>query len=145
MINQSKKAALIKYIKEQQTLGKPEILLPPDLFFDGYTDGRCTICVNISRPISTRCFLERVGAVQRKPEVSGIFVRFYDFLDAEEFEELWISGDSIYLITTANLDTVRRWFEDFEVSDVWIEQKASNFAGLPSMPEGSQLMAVWWD
>ena len=74
-----------------------------------------------------------------------MFVRFYDFSDAEEFEECWIGSDSIYVVTTASLETVREWFSDFEVSDVWKENDCSKFVGLPKMPNGSQLIAVWWD
>ena len=145
MIDQSKKQTLIKHIKQQGVLGDKELLLSPELYFDGYDDPHCTICANNSKPISTSKFASRLQELEKRPNVSSVFVRFYDFSDAEEFEECWIGSDSIYVVTTANLETVREWFSDFEVSDVWKENDCSKFVGLPKMPNGSQLIAVWWD
>ena len=66
--------------------------------------------------------------VQKRHDVSAVFVRFYDDSDAEEFEDSWIHSDTIYLVTKASLDAVRSWFSDFEVSDVWVESDLSKFA-----------------
>ncbi len=145
MINQIKKRALIEQIKRLETAGEKEILLSPDLYFDGYDDSHCTICANNSKPISASQFHARLREIQKRPEVSAAFVRFYDFSDAEECEDIWISSDSIYVVTTADLETVRDWFSDFEVSDVWIESDLSKFIGLPNIQNGSKLIAVWWD
>jgi hypothetical protein len=145
MIDQSKKRALIDHIKRQGTSGEKEILLSPDLYFDGYDEAHCTICANNSNSIPTSRFAARLREIQGRPDVAAVFVRFYDFLDAEESEDCWISSDSIYVVTTANLKTVRAWFSDFEVSDVWAENDYSKFVGLPKMPDDSQLIAAWWD
>jgi hypothetical protein len=145
MIDQSKKQSLIERIKQLAAPGEKEILLSPDLYFDGYDEPHCTICANNSKSISTSEFAARLQEVQKRPDVSNLFVRFYDFSDAEECEEIWINSDSVYVVTTANLEAVREWFSDFEVSDVWVETDYSKFIGLPKMPNGSQLIAVWWD
>jgi hypothetical protein len=46
--------------------------------------------------------------------VSGVFVRFYDYLDALEFEEAWVGSDTVCVITSAELAQVQGWFADFE-------------------------------
>jgi hypothetical protein len=145
MIDQIKKRALIEHIKQRKTSAAEELLLPPDLFFDGYDDKHCVICANNSEPITTSDFASRLLQVRHKPEVSGVYVRVCDFSDAEEFEECWITSDSIYVVTTARVGKVREWFSDFEVSDIWEEKDHSQFGGLPLLSKDSRLIAVWWD
>lgn len=145
MIDQSKKRALIEHIKQRRTPDGKEILLIPDLYFDGYDDNHCTICANNSDSISTSRFAARLREVQEKPDVSAVFVRFYDYSDAEEFEDCWIGSDSIYIITKASPEIVRQWFSDFEFSDVWVENEPSKFTDLSEIPDGFHLLAVWWD
>jgi hypothetical protein len=145
MINQSKKKALIEHIKQRQTSDERELLLSPVLYFDGYDDDQCTICANSSDPVSTAVFAARLQQIQERPDVSAVFVRFYDYLDAEESEDCWINSDSIYVVTTAGVEAVRDWFSDFEVSDTWLEPDTANFDGLSDIPDGFHLVAVWWD
>jgi hypothetical protein len=145
MIDQAKKSALIKHIKRQKVLSDKTLLLAPDLYFDGYDDAQCTICANNSKPVSTSKFAARLYDIQNRPDVSALFVRFYDFSDAEDCEDIWISSDSVYVVTAADLETVREWFSDFQVSDVWAENDYSKFVGLPKIPNDSKLVAVWWD
>jgi hypothetical protein len=145
MIDQSKMAALIQFIKAQQASGKPELLLDPEMYFDGYEDEQCSICANSGDGISTARFFERLRAVGARPEVAGVFIRFCEYADAEEFGDSWIGSDSVYLLTTAALDDVQDWFADFEVSEVWEEKETAQFEGLPPVPEGFRLIAVWWD
>jgi hypothetical protein len=145
MIDQTKKRALIDQIKRFGATQDQEILLSPELYFDGYDDPHCTICANNSKPISTSQFYKRLQEIQKRPDVSAIFVRFHDFSDAEECEDFWISSDSVYVTTTAKLENVREWFSDFQISDAWIEKDYSKFIGLPSITNGTNLIAVWWD
>jgi hypothetical protein len=145
MIDQVKKNALIKLIKEQSGAGKTELLLSPDVYFDGYEEDSCTICANNRVRVSTARFVERIRSIQARADVAEIFVRFYDYSDAEEDQDCWINSDSLYAVTLASLSEVRGWFADFEVSDVWEEPDTSKFAGLPQLPVGFRLVAIWWD
>jgi hypothetical protein len=145
MIDQAKKKALIDCIKQRKKSNAHELMLPPELYFDGYDDPHCAICANNSAPVSTARFAARLKEIGLRPEVSGVFVRFYDYDDAESSPDCWIGSDSIYVITTAGVGNVREWFSDFEVTDVWEESDYSNFIGLPRIPEGSRLIAAFWD
>jgi hypothetical protein len=145
VIDQSKKLALIEHIKRRQISPGSEILLGVGLYFDGYDEDHCTICANNIDSISTTQFAARLRAIEQRPDVSCVFVRFYTYDDALEDEDSWIGSDSVYIITSAGLDVVRGWFADFDVSDVWEETDLSKFADLPEMPDGFRLVAVWWD
>ncbi len=144
MIDQAKKQALIEHIKQRQTSTEREILLAPDLYFDGYDAEQCTVCANVG-PFSTARFAAHLRQVCRRPEVAAAFIRFYDYADALEFEDSWIGSDSVYLMTSASLEAVRSWFEDLEVSDVWEESDISKFPDITQLPPGFRLVAVWWD
>jgi len=144
MIDQAKKKALIEHIKQRQTSDGREILLAPDLYFDGYDDKDCTICANVGQ-ISTARFLARLREIGRRADVSAVFIRFYDYDDALEFKDSWIGSDSVYLVTSAPLKKVRDWFADMHVSDVWEETDLTDFDAPPEIPVGSRLVAVWWD
>ena len=144
MIDQAKKKALIEHIKKRQTSNDREILLAPDLYFDGYDDEHCTVCAKVG-PVSTSHFAARLREIRQRPDVSAVFIRFFDYLDALEFEDSWIGSDSVYVITSASLEAVRDWFADLEISDVWEEIDFTKFPDAPEIPDGFRLVAVWWD
>jgi hypothetical protein len=145
MIDQNKKLALIKYIQQRENAKGTEILIPFELYFDGYDDPHCSVCANNDQPISTAQFVSRLTQVQNRPDVAAVFVRFYEYSDALAFQDSWIGSDTIYVITSATLDAVRGWFSDFEPSDVWAETDAARFPNLPELPDGFSLIAIWWD
>lgn len=144
MIDQAKKHALIEHIKQRQKANKQEILLAPDLYFDGYDAEHCTVCANFG-PFSTGRFAARLREVRSRPDVAAAFIRFYDYDDALASENSWIGSDSVYLVTSASLEAVRSWFEELEVSDVWEESDISRFPDIAELPRGFRLVAVWWD
>lgn len=144
MIDQARKKTLIEHIKQRQKSNDREILLTPDLYFDGYDDKRCTVCANVG-PFTTSDFAAHLREVGLRPDVSAVFIRFYDYADAEEFEDSWIGSDSVYVVTSASLEAVRDWFKDFQVSDVWDETDLTKFPDLAHIPDGFRLVAVWWD
>ena len=144
MIDQAKKKALIEHIKQRRKSNDREVLLAPDLYFDGYDEEHCTVCANVG-PFTTLHFAARLREIRQRPDVSAVFIRFFDYEDALECEDLWISSDSVYVITSASLETVRDWFEDLEVSDVWEESDVTKFPDVTKIPDGFHLVAVWWD
>jgi hypothetical protein len=145
MIDQNKKRLLIEHIDRLAAATAQEIMLDVDLYFDGYDEPQCTICANNRVQISTSDFCQRLKHIQARNDVDGVFVRFYEYQDALEFEQCWIGSDSVYVITSANIDLVKEWFADFEVSDVWEETKLKKFMNLPEIPCGHSIYAIWWD
>lgn len=144
MINQAKKATLIQHIKEREGLGQSEILLPFELFFDGYEDEHCNICIN-AVSTSTMEFEGHLQSLRLRSDVAGVFVRFYEYSDAMEYSDAWIGSDTVYLVTSATSETVREWFGRFQSSEVWEEESLEKFSAPVSIPNGFRLIAVWWD
>jgi hypothetical protein len=145
MIDQAKKNRLISHIKGLQSSGAGEILLTPEDYFDGYEAMHCTICANNWNSVSTSAFRARLADIAARPDVKGVFIRFYEYEDALQDASCWIGSDSVYLVTSATLDSVKEWFADFEASDVWEERVLAGFANLPRIPNDNRLVAVWWD
>ena len=144
MIDQAKKKKLIEHIKQRQISNEQELLLAPDLYFDGYDDKQCNVCANVG-PFSTSHFAARLQEISQHPDVSAVFIRFYEYADALEYDDSWIGSDSVYLVTSASLGAVRDWFADLEVSDVWEENDITKFPDVSKLSAGFRLVAVWWD
>ncbi len=145
MIDQNKKRLLIEHIESFSATNAQEVMLDVDLYFDGYDESQCTICANNRVPISTSDFCKRLKHVQARKDVGGVFVRFYEYQDALDFDQCWIGSDTVYVITCANIDLVKEWFADLEVSDVWEEAELERFLNLPAIPYGHRIYAIWWD
>ena len=143
-IDPQKKSALIAYIQGREASGR-EILIPFRQYFDGYEDDQCTICANNPRSISTGNFKEKLQQIYERPQVAAVHVRFYEYDDALDDEDLWIGSDSVYVVTEAELSQVKKWFSGFGATDVWEETDFEKFDGLEQIPPGHRLVAVWWD
>jgi len=144
MIDQTRKRALIDYIKRCEAMHGQEVLITPDRYFDGYDHHHCTVCANVG-PFSTVDFAAKLQAIRNRADVAAAFIRFYEYADALEFEDSWIGSDSVYVVTSASADVVRNWFADLHPSDAWEEGDLTRFPDIKSMPQGHRLIAVWWD
>lgn len=144
MIDQTKKQSLIAYIKRRELVDDREILLNPELYFDGYDHHHCTVCANAGAFPTSR-FEGQLRVLGRKAEVAGVFVRFSSYADALEFEDSWVGSDSVYLVTSVVPEVVREWFSEFKPSDAWEVSELENFPDVSPLPVGFRLVAVWWD
>ncbi len=144
MIDQARKLALIHHIKQRQLSNQGEILLEPDLYFDGYDEDQCGICAN-GGSISTARFAARLRAIRQRSDVAGMFIRFYNYDDALESEDAWIGSDTVYVVTSDSLESVRDAFSDLGPSDVWEEANLAAFPDVSNIPVGFRLIAVWRD
>ena len=144
MIDPSKKKALIAHIKACQWPKHREILLSPEMYFDGYDDDECIICTN-ARTISCSNFSHRLQSLALLPEVAAIYIRFCDYDDALEDEDCWIGSDSVYLVTSSSLGIVSEWFADLFPTEVREEPDLADFPQIAQLPQGHRLVAVWWN
>ena len=143
-IDAEKKEKLIRHIQSREGSGR-EILLSPERYFEGYEEEHCTICANNQRSVSTKEFLERLREIARRADVTGIFIRFYEYEDALKAETCWVGSDSVYVVTSAKSNDVQEWLSDFEPSTVSEETDVALFDGLPPIPPGFRLVQIWWD
>jgi hypothetical protein len=143
-IDAEKKEKLIRHIQSREGSGR-EILLFLEHYFDGYEEEHCTICANSQKSVSTKEFSERLSEIGQRADVTGIFIRFYDYEDALNDETCWVGSDSVCVVTSAEPNEVQEWLSDFEPSTVTEETDVASFDGLPPIPPGFRLVRIWWD
>lgn len=148
-IDQAKKVALIRKIRRVQSQthrGKEkEIVISLEDYFDGDNSEHCPILANTGISLSAPALHDFLAKVAAKPDVSNVLIRFYDYEDALNFDNMWINSDTVFVSTTASATEVEKWFEPLEPTSVQGESNLADFANLPSIPDGHALFAVWWD
>lgn len=140
-MDESQKFNLIRKIQEieSQCTREKEILISLDDYFRGNDETNCIILANASVNISSKEFEKFLRKVKRKDNVIDIFIRFYDYEDA------WINSDTVFVITSADIQEVKSWFEELEPSSVDEERYLDKFINLSYVPEGDRIINVWWN
>lgn len=146
-MDQSEKFNLIKKIQEieSQCTREKEILISLDDYFRGNDENNCIILANTSVNLSSKEFEKYLRALKRKDNVMDIFIRFYDYEDASCYEDAWINSDTVFVITSADIQEVKSWFQELEPSSVDEEMYLNEFVNLPYIPWGYRIINVWWD
>lgn len=141
------KMNLIKKIQEieSQCTREKEILISIDDYFRGNDENHCIIIANTSVNLSSKEFEKYLRDLKRKDNVMDIFIRFYDYEDAACYEDAWINSDTVFVITSADIQKVKSWFQELEPSSVNEEMYLNEFVNLPYIPEGYRIINVWWD
>lgn len=146
-MNQLKKLTLIRKIRKVQDRipkGK-EILITLDDYFDGNDEENCIILANTDVNVSSKEFESFLRNIKKNDCVFDIFIRFYDYEDAIDFDDIWVNSDTIFIITTASTEEVKVWFEFYTPSSISEEIETKDFANLPSIPNGYKIISIWWD
>jgi hypothetical protein len=144
-MDRSKLLLLVDKIKARGYSYNRETVLTIEEYFDGNDEAYSTICANNARPPSAQALREYLLAIRAKPSVSDVLVLVYEFEDALEYQDTWITSDTVYVITSASVREVEEWFRPLTPSDVSEETRLARFNNLPVIGEGSRLVAVWWD
>jgi len=146
-MNQLRKLDLIRKIrkvKSRNPRGK-EILISIDDYFKGNDEKICNILTNTLNDISSAEFEMFLRGVTNLVGVSNVYIRFFDYEDALDFDDSWINSDTVYIVTKANIDEVEGWFNKFQPSDIYRKSDLNEFANLPCIEEGFNVIGVWWD
>lgn len=146
-MDQHKKLSLIRKIRkveDSNPKGK-EILISVDDYFDGNDENCCNILANTCNLVSAKEFESFLNNLKKKNNVYDIFIRFYDYEDAIDFDDSWVNSDTIFVVTSAKENDVKEWFEYYSPSEVRKQTELGEFANLPSVPIGYDLISVWWD
>jgi hypothetical protein len=139
---------LLKLIAKIESIGLShdrETVLTLDEYFDGNTEEYATLCANTSRPISAAELWQFLRRIQGKEDVAHVLIRVYDYEDALADGDCWINTDTVLLVTSASVETVRAWFQSLMFSDVYEEMDLTQYRNLPQVPSGYRVVAVWWD
>jgi len=145
-MDQTKKLVLIQKVKEIQRASPKdkEIVIPLKDYFDGNDEDCCIILADAGQSSSAN-FEQFLRQIKNRHDVSDIFIRFYSYDDALDDANTWINSDTVFVVTSAPPEEVKKWFESMEPSSVDEETNLTQFANLPSIQSGHKLIAVWWD
>lgn len=146
-MDQLEKLNLIRQIRKIEShypCGK-EILISIDDYFKGNDESHCSILANTSVNLSSKEFETFLRNLKSKDNVEDIFIRFYDYKDAIDYDDAWINSDTVFVITSADVEEVRIWFQEVQPSSIDEETCLNEFANLPSIPEKYRIIDVWWD
>jgi len=146
-MDQSEKLNLIRKIQvlESKCTREKEILISLDDYFRGNDENHCIILANTSVNLSSKEFEKFLRDLKRKDNVMEVFIRFYDYEDAIDYEDAWINSDTVFVITSVDIRKVKSWFQELEPSSVNEETCLNEFVNLPYIPEGYRIINVWWD
>jgi len=145
MIDQAKKRALIERIKRIGFSNQTETLLTVEEYFDGYDADSCMICANNTPSVSTSEFRRHLAQIRSDSRVHDVYIRFYDFLDAEKSDDCWINSDMVFLVTTATPQEVEQWFAPLQGDEAYEETDLQAFVNPPVIPDGYRLVGIGWD
>jgi hypothetical protein len=118
-----------------------EIVVSLEDFFTG-NDDRGSIGCNLGEkqpPIAE--FHRRLREIRSKPNVQDVLVRIDDYDDPTS----WPYSDTLYIITSAPLEEVKKWVSPLlpdEVHAKWIYGKPP---AAPEVKPGMIPYSVWWD
>ena len=118
----------------------PRPLLTLEEFFEGnaLTGSICCNCTPTPEPSKMYDLLKRI---RLRPDVADVRVQITMFDDPD-----WPFSDTIWVVTSANADEVKSWFEELIRPDETWEDWTEGVAFEPLLvPAGMQPVACWWD
>jgi hypothetical protein len=128
-------------------LGGAEVgpVVPFRLFFEGNGD-EGSFAPNLVPHPSMDNVYETLTSIESRPEVSAIVVQIDEVLEPPE----WPFAPVIYVITSADAETVHEWAKSIEPDPVfddgaygWLGGPAP--PGAPSVPAGQRPVVLLWD
>ena len=136
------RAKLLDRIGNINDFSRPRPLVTLAEFFQGNNDYE-SIGYNLPDSPPPREWYDILEAVAKRPEVSDVRIEVKDLEDPNG----WPSTDTVWIITTASPEEVRRWMPDRIVPDDIIEgfESASSPVERYEMPAGYRAVGVWYD
>jgi len=144
-MDREKLLILIEKIKGLGYSYDTETVLTLEEYFDGNTEEYSTLCANTGHAPRANVLKAFLLNIRNKSSVKDVLMRVYDYEDALQFNDCWISTDTVFVITTAKNTEVEEWFVSLEPSEIYEEHDVSSFNNLPDIRSGYRLLGVWWD
>lgn len=144
-MDRAKLLALVNKIRAAGYSRNTETVLSVEDYFDGNDEPHASVLANAGMAVSSQELRDFLLSIRAKQCVQDVWVRVYEFEDALEFGDAWISSDTVFVATTARGDEVREWFAHLRPSVVREETDLARFNNLPPVSSGFRLIAVWWD
>lgn len=136
---------LIEWIDKIGHSYQTETAIPIDMYFTGNDEECCIITCNTGENISSNYLYSQLAEVRNRPEVKDVLVRFYDYDDALQDDDIWINADTVWVVTCASVADVSKWVDHLCPTDIHEEEIGTNFVNPPEIPAGYRMVAIWWD
>jgi hypothetical protein len=132
---------LLARIGDINDVTRPRPLVTVEEFFDG-NDDPASIGYNLPGPAGPQEFHRLLAGIAARPGVSDVRIEVKDLEDPDG----WPSADTIWIFTTASLDTVRGWFPDHLSADEWSTADVGEHDVEPySPPPGVRAVIAFYD
>lgn len=122
-------------------LPRPMVTVPE--FFEG-NDDPGSIGYNLPDHPEPAEFHKLLTGMAAMPEVLDIRIEVKDLEDPDG----WPATDSIWIVTTAPLDTVRTWFPEHLAPDEWVDHATIGVEEAVEpvpVPPGAHAVCAWYD
>jgi hypothetical protein len=134
--------ALVDRIGELEEEG--EVWVHASLFFDGNEDPGSMGC-NLEPHPGMQAFRRVIDRVSREEGVCSLMVSISDSVDDLDPDAAdWPFSDTVLVLTTADEDELRAWFQPLNPDDVY-EYEGDPPSHAPDAPPGFRWLSVWWD
>jgi hypothetical protein len=127
---------LIEWIDKIGHSYQTETAIPLDMYFTGNDEECCIITCNTGEHISSNYLYTQLAEVRNRQEVNDVLVRFYDYDDALQDDDIWINADTVWVVTCASVADVSKWVDHLCPSDIHEEEIGTNFVNPPEIPAG---------
>jgi hypothetical protein len=120
-------------------------VVPLDLFFEG-NDDIGSIGPNLEPHPGVRTFERILKEIRDRPEVADVVLQVSEVMSEDE----WPFVHAAYVVTTASAADVHRWAEALQ-PDEYFEDDPTGWPdgrpppGAPHVPEGHQVVTLFWD
>jgi hypothetical protein len=132
---------LLERIGDINDFDRPRPLVTIEEFFDG-NDDPASIGYNLPDPPMPAEFAELLSSIARRDDVTDVRIEVKDL----EIEDGWPSSDSIWIFTTAPLETVKGWFPERLAPDDWRDVTAlPDTVESYEIPAGVRGVCAWYD
>jgi len=142
-----KRNRLIAKLEDHDSGAAP--VLDADKYFDGNWD-EFSLAPNgagSGRPPIADC-AALLLAIAARDEVQSVLVLITEMPDPEEDDdELWLSSDTVFILTSATLAEVRKWAKPLYPDEISLLGKTWPDAppGAPELAPGMKVYSLWWD
>ena len=120
--------------------GGQRVLVSRAQFFDGNDDPGSIGC-NLTKHPGVDAFDQVLGRIERMEGVSGVYLAITEV--DETYDDIWPFTDTALIATRLAPSTFAPLMRNLTPDSIGLSQ--DSFANPPRMPEGYQLVSVWWD
>ena len=142
--DETARIALIEKIRQQglPTPTGPLPIVSLEDFFEGNEDYGSIGC-NVNVHPGPQAFFCHLLAIRSRPDVQDILVEINEVEEGDP--TMWPFSESIILLTSASIQDVSEWMKPLMPDEIIETNTFGRPPALPTLDQGMQVYAAWWD